>query len=197
MLQSILVSFVSVFVAVDAVGVLPLFVTLTEGMDERGRRRVIVESVVTAICLAVGFVVLGKGVFRLLGICVGDFLVAGGVILFCLAIMDIVSPTKRHRLPGEQLGVVPLGTPLLAGPAVLTTSLMTVSEYGVAATLISVVLNIALAGLVFLGAGKLMRVLGQSGSKALSKITSLLLAAIAVMLARKGIVMLVCEMRQM
>lgn len=82
---------------------------------------------------------------------------------------------------------MPLGTPLIAGPAVLTTSLVIIPQYGLAATLISVTANILLAGAIFSFSSVLIKTLGEAGSKALSKIMSLLLAAIAVMLARKGI----------
>jgi len=145
------------------------------------------QSALTALCLATGFVFLGKGVFHLLGITMGDFMIAGGAILFCLAITDIINPVKKRRIPSKDLGVVPLGTPLIVGPAVLTTSMVIISQYGLLATLISVVANILLAGAIFASASVLIKVLGEAGSKALSKITSLLLAAIAVMLIRKGL----------
>jgi len=90
-------------------------------------------------------------------------------------------------VPGDELGVVPLGTPLIAGPAVLTTSMLVVSQYGMGPTLISLVANISLAGLLLRGSGLVMRALGSAGRKALSKVTSLLLAAIAVMLVRRGL----------
>jgi multiple antibiotic resistance protein len=122
-----------------------------------------------------------------LGITVGDFMVAGGAILFSLAISDIVHPVKQRRIPEQDLGVVPLGTPLIVGPAVLTTSLVIISHFGLFATLVSILVNILLAGAIFYLSGVLIKVLGEAGSKALSKITSLLLAAIAVMMIRKGI----------
>lgn len=187
MLKNIVLSFIPIFVAIDAVGVLPIFVSLTEGMEQRQKIKVIVQSMFTAVCLAVGFVFLGKGVFKVLGITMGDFMVAGGAILFCLAITDIINPVKRRRIPSQELGVVPLGTPLIVGPAVLTISMVIISQYGLIATLISVLVNILLAGIIFGLSSVVMRVLGKAGSKALSKITSLLLAAIAIMLIRKGI----------
>jgi multiple antibiotic resistance protein len=130
---------------------------------------------------------LGKAVFKLLGITIGDFMVAGGAILFCLAVTDIINPVKRRRIPDKELGAVPLGTPLIVGPAVLTTSLVIVTHYGLFATLISVFINILLAGAIFSLSSALIKVLGDAGSKALSKIMSLLLAAIAVMMIRKAI----------
>jgi multiple antibiotic resistance protein len=187
MLRNILLSFIPVFVAVDAIGVLPILTSLTEGLDERQKDRIIVQSMLTAACLAVGFIFLGKLVFRVLGIALGDFMIAGGAILFCLAIIDIVNPVKERRKPAEDLGVVPLGTPLIAGPAVLTTSMLSVSEYGLIATVVSVVVNILLAGLIFRSSLLLIGILGEAGAKAMSEVASLLLAAIAVMLIRKGL----------
>jgi multiple antibiotic resistance protein len=187
MSRNILLSFISIFVAVDAIGVLPIFVSLTEGIERSERAKIIVQSMLTALCLAVGFIFLGKAVFRILGITIGDFMVAGGAILFCLAITDIINPVKKRRIPTEELGAVPLGTPLIVGPAVLTTCLVIITQYGLLATLISVMVNILLAGMIFESSSVLMKVLGEAGSKALSKIMSLLLAAIAVMLIRKGI----------
>jgi multiple antibiotic resistance protein len=90
--RNILLSFISIFVAVDAIGVLPIFVSLTEGIERSERAKIIVQSMLTALCLAVGFIFLGKVVFRILGITIGDFMVAGGAILFCLAITDIINP---------------------------------------------------------------------------------------------------------
>lgn len=188
MLKNILLSFIPLFVAVDAVGVLPIFVSLTEGIQQKEKTKIIVQSVLTALCLAVGFIFLGKGVFKVLGITIGDFMIAGGAILFCLAIIDIINPVKERRIPGRELGAVPLGTPLIVGPAVLTTSMVIVSQYGLFATLISVLINILLSGIIFSLSSVLIKVLGEAGSKALSKITSLLLAAIAVMLVRKGLI---------
>ncbi len=187
MIRNILLSFIPVFVAVDAIGVLPILTSLTEGLDERQKDRIIVQSMLTAACLAVGFIFLGKLVFRVLGIALGDFMIAGGAILFSLAIIDIVNPVKERRKPAEDLGVVPLGTPLIAGPAVLTTSMLSVSEYGLIATVVSVVVNILLAGLIFRSSLLLIGILGEAGAKAMSKVASLLLAAIAIMLIRKGL----------
>jgi multiple antibiotic resistance protein len=186
MLKNILLSFIPLFIAVDAIGVMPMFVGLTAELDQKAKTRIVVQSMLTAACLAIAFVLGGKLLFRWLGISIGDFMIAGGAILFSLAIIDLVNPTKKRRAPEQDLGVVPLGTPLIAGPAVLTTSMLIVSEYGLIATMISLLGNILVAGLILRGSVLLTRVLGAAGSKALSKITSLLLAAIAVMLIRKG-----------
>jgi len=180
-------AFVPIFFAVDAVGVLPLFVGLTEGMDRAERGRILRQALVTALAVAVAFVLLGKAVFALMGITVADFMVAGGVMLFVIAALDLVTATKFARRGIEEVGAVPLGTPLIVGPAVLTSSLILVDVYGYAETLASVVANIALAGLVFRSADGFTRLLGQAGSRAVSKVAGLILAAIAVMMIRRGL----------
>jgi len=190
-LMNILLSFIPLFVAVDAIGVLPIFVSLTEGLDKQQKNKIIIQSMVTAFLLAVGFILVGKLVFKLLGITLGDFMVAGGALLFCIAIIDLVSQTKERRIPVKDVGAVPIGTPLIVGPAVLTTSLLIISEYGLLPTVIAVIGNILFAGLIFSGSYWLIKTLGEAGTKALSKITSLLLAAIAVMLMRKGILLFI------
>jgi multiple antibiotic resistance protein len=186
-LRDLLLAFIPVFVAVDAIGVLPIYVSFTEGLKRKEKINILMQSVLTAICLAVFFIFLGKAVFKFLGISIGDFMVAGGLILFCIAIIDIINPGKKHRTPPKELGAVPLGTPLIVGPAVLTTSLIILAEYGVFATLVSVVVNVFLAAFIFSLSDVLLKFLGEAGSKALSKVTSLLLAAIAIMMVRKGV----------
>lgn len=190
MLNNILLAFIPIFVAVDAIGVLPIFVSFTRDIEQKDRAKIIYQSIATALCLAFGFVFLGKAVFKLLNISIGDFMVAGGSILFCIAIMDVLNPGKRRRVPAKDLGAVPLGTPLIVGPAVLTTSLIIIPEYGLFATLTSITINVFIAGAIFSSSEFLIRLLGEAGAKALSKVTSLLLAAIAVMMIRRGIFLL-------
>lgn len=192
-MQKFLLAFIPIFVAVDAIGVLPIFVSFTHGLHRKARSKIILQSIITAICLAVGFVFLGKAVFSFLNITVGDFMIAGGLIILCIAIIDIVNPGKKRRIPAKELGSVPLGTPLIVGPAVLTTSLIIIGEYGLFPTLMSVLVNVLLAGLIFSFSDILIRLLGEAGSKALSKITNLLLAAIAIMMMRKGILQILLE----
>ena len=186
-MDNFLLAFIPIFVTVDAIGTLPIYVSLTHDFNEKIKKKIIFESLVTALCLSIGFIFLGKIIFKALGITMGDFMVAGGLILFCIAILDLLKPEKERRMPPDELGAVPLGTPLIAGPAVLTTVLMSVDQYGLPATLTAVSVNIALAGVVFTCADRLIKVLGKAGASALSKVMALLLAAIAIMMIRKGL----------
>jgi len=189
-LKSLLLSFIPIFVAVDAFGVLPIFLSLTDGMKPHERRNVLHQSLITAFAIAVAFVFLGKAIFLVLGITVQDFMIAGGMVLFILSVVDLLFPTKQRRSPST-VGVVPLGMPLIVGPAVLTTALISINSYGILVTLFSIVVNILLAGIIFAFSDLLMKVLGKAGSKAISKVFSLFLAAIGVMMVRKGLMQLI------
>lgn len=187
MIEIFWLAFIPIFVAVDAVGVLPIFAGLTSALSKKKKINVIIYSVITALCLAIGFVFLGKWIFKVLNITIGDFMIAGGLVLFAIAIIDIVNPGKRHKVPASEVGAVPLGTPLIAGPAVLTTSLLIAGQYGVYMAALSILINVALAGLIFYSSTVIIKILGEKGTKVLSKIMHLLLAAIAIMLIRKGL----------
>lgn len=175
------------FFTVDPIGILPVFASLTHGLTPQEKRDIIFQSLLTASLVAVGFILLGRVIFQFLGITMGDFMVAGGVILFCLGIVDLTTQGKTRRGNAKELGAVPIGTPLIVGPAVLTISLMLVSVHGFLITIIALFLNLILVGIVFTFSDTLMRLLGPSGSRALSKVMMLLLAAIGVMMVRKGI----------
>jgi multiple antibiotic resistance protein len=179
--------FVPLFFAVDAIGVLPMFINFTEGLERKTVRKVIIESIITAMIVAVTFLFAGRAIFAYLGIRISDFMVAGGVLLFVFSVRDIVSVNKVHRSDKDSFGAVPIGVPLIAGPAVLTTSIILVGQYDYIFVLITLCLNIVITGVLFWFSNGIYRVLGRAGSKAISKIASLFLAAIATMMIRKGV----------
>jgi multiple antibiotic resistance protein len=186
--KSFWLCFVPLFVAVDAIGVLPMFMGLTEGIDKANVRRVVYQSVITAAVVGLSFLAVGKGVLALLGISVADFMVAGGTLLFVISMSDLLRAEKvQRRVDPESLGAVPIGVPLITGPAVLTTSMLLLNQRGAAPTAIALVLNVLIAGVVFHSAEGINRVLGNAGTKTASKIASLLLAAIGVMMVRRGV----------
>lgn len=191
LLKQVLITFIPIFVAMDALGILPIFAGMTRRQSQHERRRIVRLSMVTAFLLTAVFTVLGKAIFRFLGITVFDFMVAGGVILFILAILDVMGARHAHDDDAGVMGIVPLGTPMVAGPALITTCVLMSNEYGIMATLISLSLNILIAGILFSFGHVLTKVLGEAGSAALSKITSLLLASIAVMMIRRGVLSMV------
>lgn len=194
-MRDFLLSFIPLFVAVDAVGVLPMFLGLTEHIDAPRRKRVIVQSVITAATVAAVFILAGRPLLRLLGISPSDFMIAGGALLFVLSLSDLLSSGKpQRRVDPDTVGAVPIGVPLITGPAVLTTCLLLGEQYRMFPTLCAVVANVLIAGVMFWFALPISTLLGSAGTKTLSKIASLLLAAIAVMMVRKGVVEFIVQM---
>lgn len=189
-LKDIGLSFIPLFVAVDALGVLPFVLTLTQEMTPRERPRVIRYAMLTAFALGLLFIGIGKSILFLLGISINDLLLAGGLLLLVLSIRHLTTGKIVEFQPSitkEMVGVVPLGTPLVVGPAVLTTLLLLTQQRSVAAVVISFALNLIAAWFIFVQANRVARILHEPGLRAASQIASLLLAAIAVMMIRKGL----------
>jgi multiple antibiotic resistance protein len=186
-LQPYIASFISLFVAMDAVGTLPIFISLTDGLKKQEKQQIIWQSLLTATLVSLAFMFVGKGIFFLLGITVADFQIGGGLVLLILSIMDIVQAGKERRRPSPTMGVVPIGMPLIVGPAVLTTLIIQLDTYGFVPTTVALLLNLGFVTLIFLRSEVLTRWLGEGGARAASKVVSLLLAAIAVMMIRKGV----------
>ena len=182
------ICFVPLFVAVDAVGVLPIFLGLSRDLNSRDRSGLIVKSVISATLVAELFILFGKDLLEALGITMADFMVAGGAVLFFMSIGDLVRLGSRVEGAGQDdWGVVPLGVPLIAGPAVLTTAVLQREIHGLWLAMGAMAANTLLAGVVFGLAKPINRILGQTGAKIVSKIASLFLAAIGVMLVRRGV----------
>ncbi|MBI4373731.1 MAG: MarC family protein [Deltaproteobacteria bacterium] len=181
--------FVPVFVAVNAIGMLPLYVSITSSIRKPWIRRLLFQSFLTASIVASVFIFVGQAVFRLLGITVADFMVAGGILLFIIAMTDLTTGrTIRERsVDPSSFGAVPIGVPLIVGPAVLTTVLLLAQEYGHFLTVLSTIINVLLAVLIFGASSLVTRAIGKSGMQTISKVANLILAAIAVMIVRKGI----------
>jgi len=183
----VLLPFIPLFVAFDVLGILPLFVSFTSEMTQPERRRVLRQSTLTAFLVSVGFLVAGKFVFSLLGISVSDFKIAGGILLFIIAIVELIFPERTRTFPKETIGVVPIGIPLIVGPAVLTLLLVIVDTYGSIPTILCLILNLLLVWFVFSQSHWVMRILKEGGAKGIAKVSSLLLAAFAMMMIRLGI----------
>lgn len=180
-------AFVPLFIAVDVVGVTPIYLGLSAGLSPEERDRMLRSSLLVAAAVSIAFALLGKAVFLFVGITVADFQIAGGLVLLALAGLDLLASEPRGIVAGTDFGVVPLGVPVIAGPAVITSTIVLVDLYGVLLTVAALVANLAVCWLVLAHAGSIERLLGRTGARAFSKIVSLLLAAIAVHWIRQGL----------
>jgi multiple antibiotic resistance protein len=187
-LAKFLEAFIPIFVAIDPVGLAAIFLGLGRGLPLAARQRVARQATLTGGGVALLFVFLGQSIFLALGITVQDFQIAGGLILFILAAREItLSGSVRRERPAGDFGVVPLGMPLIAGPALITTLLLLTRSHGLAITLTALAVNLGLVVLTFAGSEFLGRTVGSTGLRAVSKVIALLLAAIAVSMIRRGL----------
>lgn len=180
-------AFIPLFVAVDPIGLTYLFLGLTEDINSSSRQKIINQATLTAAIVAIGFMFLGQFIFKALGITITDFQIAGGLILLVLASWDLLAEQSHKGSLQEGFGVVPLGVPLIAGPATLTTLLALMGPIGITPTLVALLTNLFLVNFCFHQSHWLIKIFGKTGLRAASKIITLLLVAIAVNMIRRGL----------
>jgi multiple antibiotic resistance protein len=187
MLRPLLLTFIPLFVAVDVVGLVVIYLGFVLPLEEADRRRLVGEATITAGAIGVGFLFAGDAVLSFLGVTVGDFQIAGGLLLLVLSLHELLNPDLPLRRPGSRPGIVPLGIPMIVGPAVLTTLLTLARTYGYLVTLLGFVLNLVIVWAALRWAPFVARVLGDAGCRAVTKVLHVLLAAIAVTFVRRGV----------
>jgi multiple antibiotic resistance protein len=186
MIEKFFLAFIPVFVAIDPIGLVAIFIGLGTSASREHRKRQAFLGIFTALCVAVGFIFLGKIIFSALGIKVADFKFAGGLILLGLAGRELLGLGPHDRGGSDEFGVVPLGMPLIAGPALLTALLILIDSVGLLYTLASLLVNLAIVAIALCNAERFTGWMGKQGLRGVSKIIALLLAAIAISLIRRG-----------
>jgi len=186
-LKTLPATFIPIFVAIDIFVLLPMFISITTGMAISKKRVIIHQSVFTAMIVSLAFVAVGEIVFRVLRITVNDFKIAGGLLLLVLAILELIRHGGSKIIPHETVGVVPIGVPLIVGPAVLTTLIVLIDHFGIIPTIISLILNLLIVWIALISAERIVKIIGKNGIVAISKVMAIFLASIAVMMIRLGI----------
>ena len=184
--ENFLLAFIPIFVAIDPIGLIAIFMGMAPGASREVRQRQGLIGIATGFAIAIAFIFLGQFIFKALGISVADFQVAGGLILLGLAGRELIGGEERVHSGSEEFGVVPLGMPMIAGPALLTALLLLVDTVGVVLTIGALIANLLLVEVSFRYARRLEALLGRQGLNGVSKLIALLLAAIAVSLIRRG-----------
>ncbi|MCB2134847.1 MAG: MarC family protein [Rhodobacteraceae bacterium] len=191
-----LAAFVTLFVIIDPIALAPLFVALTQGMDETHRRAVGLRACLIAIALMTLFGLLGDAILRGVGISMPAFRISGGILLFLTALDMLFERRTRRREDqhpnAHDPSVFPLAMPLIAGPGAFTTMILLVNSQGagvghivaVHAVMITVVIC---AFLFFLAAQYIERALGRTGILVITRLLGMLLAALSVQFVLDGV----------
>lgn len=185
--QNFILTFVPLFIVIDALGVLPFVISLSEGMSRQERYKMLNLITTTATIVGLIFLFFGQFILRVLGISVGSFAIAGGLILLILSIKYMTTGRMIDAVKEEMMAVVPIGTPLTVGPATITTLLLLAIQFPLYLVLISFALNMLITWVIFLLGTQIVRFLGKGGLQAVSRVFNLLLVAIAVSMIIRGL----------
>jgi multiple antibiotic resistance protein len=181
---------VTLLVIMDPVGGAPIFLAVTAGLDPATRRRAALRAVAAAAALVFGFAIFGGLVLRYLHVSIESLSIAGGLVLLLVS-LEMLRGQDYPTGPSEDVAIVPLATPLLAGPGTIATVIVLMRQNEDASSRAGVVLGIAVAiivvGLTLLAAERVAHIIPGSVMSFLVRVFGLLLAAISVQLIVDGV----------
>jgi multiple antibiotic resistance protein len=186
-LHDFVMTFVPLFIVIDAFGNLPFVMTMGEGNSRREQRKMVHFAIITATAVGLIFLFFGQFILKVMDISVGSFAIAGGIILLVLSIKYMTTGHMVAMIKEEMVAVVPIGTPLTVGPATITTLILLALQYPLYIVLISFAVNMVFTWVIFLLAQRIAGFLGEGGIMATSRVFSLLLAAIGVSMVINGL----------
>lgn len=202
MLELLINTFVMLVVVIDPIGLVPIFAAITQGESATTRRHMALRGISIAAIILITFVFVGDGILRVLGVSVPAFQIAGGALLFLLAVDMVLARHSGLRAPTERehqeamhkkdVSVFPLAFPLIAGPGALTTVLLMVGNRGDNPAVLMVELAVLMAVLLLtlvtlLTATRILRILGETGTNVVSRLLGVILAALAVQYMLDGL----------
>lgn len=197
-----IVSLSAIFFVVDPFSAVPFFLAMTRNDSPRKRRETALRAAVAVAVVLATFALAGAWVFKLLGISLGAFKIAGGVVLLLLALDMIRTQPSRTRITEpeveagagkEDIAIVPLAMPLLAGPGSIATAIVLMARarsgpwWHALPVLAAILVTAAACYVVLAGAARTERVLGPTGLAILERAAGLLLVAIAVQFMLDGL----------
>ncbi len=199
-LSFLVTAMAAIFSIVNPIGAIPLFVTITEGYSKSERLNVVTKAIFSAFIILVTFAIFGNFIFAFFGITIYSFRIAGGLLLITVGFSMMrgqpprTKSTPEERLEAaerEEVGIVPMGIPMLAGPGSITTVMILISksENGIqaGAVLFSILFTLIIAYALFIYGDRIFERVGKVGARAFSRIMGLILTAIAVQFIIEGI----------
>jgi multiple antibiotic resistance protein len=176
------------FIVVDPLGNIPIFMSLTEKMSKDKKRKTFNTATLTGIILLLVFVFVGQEIFSIFGVSIFSFEVAGGILLLIIAIRLLITGKiiDIDESP-ESVGAVPIAMPLLVGPGAITTVIFNLQQYGIALTSLAIIITLVITWIILRSADKVYHFLGHSGSLVIARVNALFIAAIAIQYILVGI----------
>ncbi|MDW3630623.1 MAG: MarC family protein [Nitrososphaeraceae archaeon] len=184
----IITSVIALFVVIDPIGNIPLFIAFTKKLEKAEHKTVSKTAILTAAALLLLFGMAGTQILQLFGITIFSFMIAGGTLLFIIAI-ELLTYGEWRFAGGvkEEVGVVPIAFPLLAGPGSITAVIISYQTSGFLITFSSIIIVMAITYVILRMVNPIYKVLGNRGSMIVSRVFAVIIAAIAVEYIVKGI----------
>jgi multiple antibiotic resistance protein len=184
----IITSVIALFVVIDPIGNIPLFIAFTKKLEKAEHKTVSKTAIFTAAALLLLFGMAGTQILQLFGITIFSFMIAGGTLLFIIAI-ELLTYGEWRFAGGvkEEIGVVPIAFPLLAGPGSITAVIISYQTSGFLITFSSIIIVMAITYVILRMVNPIYKVLGNRGSMIVSRVFAVIIAAIAVEYIVKGI----------
>jgi len=181
-------SVIVLFIIVDPFGNVPIFMGLTENITESQRRKVFNTATLVGIVLLLVFAFSGQEIFLFFGVSIHSFEVAGGLLLLIISMRILISGSLHENVGSpESLGAVPIAMPLLVGPGAITTTILSLQDYGTLVTIMSVLIVLFFTWVILRYVGSVYKFLGKTGAAVIARVMALLIAAIAVQYILSGI----------
>jgi len=177
--MDIVAIYTQVFAIMDPIGVIPIYIGLSEEIDEDERRRLIKHIFNVSLALIAIFTIGGKWILDFFGISIPAVRFGGGILLMAIAIDMLGGLPKAKQVRSEEIATVPLATPLLVGPGTITTLILLVTRYNVIEVLIGASAVVLTTYIILLYADKLASFLGEGFIRTLGRIMAVIVAAIA------------------
>ena len=186
-MEGLLKAFITLFVVMDPIGSLPIFTSLTKGMPLVEVKKNVNRSVLVAGILMFVFLFLGVQIFDFFGISIGSFRIAGGIILLIFGILFVFGMSGKFMKSHDGDLSIPIGTPLLTGPGVITTIVILATENGPQVTIIAALLTLAATWIILMNSSRIYKILGVHWTNIISRVMGIILTAVAVEFIKKGI----------
>ncbi|MBI3027664.1 MarC family protein [Candidatus Woesearchaeota archaeon] len=193
-MERIIQAFITLFVIMDPIGNLPLFISLAKGMPAKEVKKNVDKSIFVAGVLLFIFLFMGIKIFDFFGINLDSFQIAGGIILLIMGTLYVFGISLKYVKSNNADLTVPVGTPLLTGPGAIMTTILLVNENGTLVTVIAAFLTLLATWLIMLNAFRVYKVLGENWTNVISRVMGIILAAIAVDFIIKGVLNIVKQM---
>jgi multiple antibiotic resistance protein len=200
MIQELIPIFITLFIVIDPLGIIPVYLSLSHTLTGPEKKRAILKSILTAFTVFTLFILIGRQILAFLGIQPGSFFIAGGILLFLISLDMLFGTPRRTKTSGHEeertdIAVFPLGIPLIAGPGTITTIMLYASQatdtlYITASLFAVIILVLLLTAITMFLSSFFLKILTRTGVTVIERIMGIILSGLSIQFIYNGLLML-------